>query len=156
MEQNERFISFIIEGEPRTKQRPRFSNYGSVYTPRETAEYEGKVKYSYLKLYKNVPKSKENLKIEIIANFAIPNNKSKEEKKLMLVGNIRPTKKDADNIAKIILDGLNNVAYEDDGQVVELIVIKKYNKEAYVEVKIEPLEHKKINEDNGIQQLKII
>ena len=38
-----------------------------------------------------------------------------------------PMKKpDADNIAKIVLDSLNKIAYEDDKQVVELTVIKRW------------------------------
>ena len=40
---------------------------------------------------------------------------------------ICPQKKpDADNIAKIICDALNDVAYKDDTQVVMLTIIKKY------------------------------
>ncbi len=35
-------------------------------------------------------------------------------------------KKDIDNIAKSILDGLNGVAYIDDKQVVQLTISKKY------------------------------
>ena len=35
-------------------------------------------------------------------------------------------KPDADNIAKIVLDSLNKIAYEDDKQVVELTVIKRW------------------------------
>ena len=35
-------------------------------------------------------------------------------------------KPDADNVAKIVLDSLNKIAYEDDKQVVELTVIKRW------------------------------
>ena len=45
----------------------------------------------------------------------------------MATNEIRPTKKpDNDNIAKIILDALNGVAYQDDKQVVSLQVEKYY------------------------------
>lgn len=51
-----------------------------------------------------------------------------------------PAKKpDADNIAKIICDSLNNVAYRDDTQVIELTVIKRYAKEPKVKVMISAL-----------------
>ena len=46
---------------------------------------------------------------------------------------------DADNIAKSILDGLTGVAYEDDDQVVELLVKKhkvKRKEEERVEIEI--------------------
>ena len=38
---------------------------------------------------------------------------------------LQPTlKPDADNIAKIICDGLNGIAYKDDKQIVSLTVLK--------------------------------
>ena len=41
-----------------------------------------------------------------------------------------PLKKpDSDNIAKIVLDSLNKIAFDDDAQVVELTVIKKWTEE---------------------------
>jgi Holliday junction resolvase RusA-like endonuclease len=56
-------------------------------------------------------------------------------------GYIKPTKKsDADNIAKIVLDSLNKIAYYDDAQVVELEVKKIYaQSEPYVDVLIEEI-----------------
>lgn len=45
-------------------------------------------------------------------------------------------KPDADNIAKIVLDGLNSIAYDDDNQITELIVKKIYGSKAYIKVKI--------------------
>lgn len=45
----------------------------------------------------------------------------------MIKGEIRPTKKpDLDNVAKIICDGLNKIAYEDDSQIIDLTVTKYY------------------------------
>ncbi|WP_332834903.1 RusA family crossover junction endodeoxyribonuclease [Clostridium perfringens] len=42
----------------------------------------------------------------------------------------KPTKKpDVDNIAKIILDSLNGVAYKDDSQIVDIRIIKKYTED---------------------------
>jgi Holliday junction resolvase RusA-like endonuclease len=54
-----------------------------------------------------------------------------------LNGCIYPTKKpDADNIAKIILDALNGVAYTDDTQVINLLVQKRYGEAPEVKVEI--------------------
>lgn len=51
----------------------------------------------------------------------------------MLQGKILPTKKpDCDNIAKIICDALNGVAYDDDKQIVALKVTKIYSDEPRV------------------------
>ena len=50
-------------------------------------------------------------------------------------GVINPqTKPDADNIAKIICDALNNIAYKDDTQIIELTVVKRYALEPKVKV----------------------
>lgn len=55
----------------------------------------------------------------------------------MLQGKILPTKKpDCDNIAKIICDALNGVAYKDDKQIVQLLVSKVYSVEPFVLVTI--------------------
>lgn len=43
-----------------------------------------------------------------------------------------------DNIAKIMLDALNGLAYPDDKQVVELQVLKTYDLDGYVEVELTP------------------
>ena len=63
----------------------------------------------------------------IIAYFAVPKSYSKAKRLDCVLNNLRPTKKpDADNIAKIILDSLNGIAYDDDSQIVELTVIKEW------------------------------
>ncbi|RGS43528.1 RusA family crossover junction endodeoxyribonuclease [Coprococcus eutactus] len=50
------------------------------------------------------------------------------KREAMLQGKIRPLKKcDADNIAKIICDGLNGIAYPDDKQITSLSVEKWYS-----------------------------
>lgn len=58
----------------------------------------------------------------------------------MLAGYEKPCKKpDIDNIAKVILDSLNDIAYHDDTQVVSLCMAKKYAETPRVEVKIQTL-----------------
>ena len=55
----------------------------------------------------------------------------------MLDGHIRSTKKpDCDNIAKIILDALNGLAYKDDKDIVSCLIEKWYGDEPRVEVYI--------------------
>lgn len=45
-------------------------------------------------------------------------------------------KPDVDNVAKIILDGLNKVAYNDDNQITDIKIRKIYDTESYVKVKL--------------------
>ena len=55
----------------------------------------------------------------------------------MLKGDLRPIKKpDCDNIAKIILDALNGIAFHDDSQIVTLEVFKYYSERPKVYVDI--------------------
>ena len=114
-------VRFTIPGNPRGKQRPRlckFNGKNYVYTPKETVNYEDLVKSSYLAEYnlcfeKDVP-----LEVLILAAFSIPKKIKKGLKSLMAAGVLLPTKRpDCDNIIKIILDGLNGVAYHDDSQI---------------------------------------
>lgn len=118
-----------MAGTPQGKARPKFCKIRErtiAYTPKQTIQYEQKIKTSYkdvkgVKFPKGTP-----LKVDITAFFDIPSYKAKWIKELMLEERILPTKKpDSDNIIKIILDGLNGVAYFDDCQVCDIIFAKK-------------------------------
>ena len=59
--------------------------------------------------------------------FAIPKNTKKSNRELYRLNKVLPTKKpDIDNCLKAVMDGLNKVAYEDDKQVVENHIIKRW------------------------------
>lgn len=133
-------VIFTIKGEPRGKGRPRFMKTGRVYTPTETAQYESLVGLSYRNSARGY-KFTSPVRVTVKAFHKPPKGKSKRVTEDMLNGRILPTKKpDADNVAKIILDGLNKVAWEDDTQVVEMMVTKRYSEEPMVAVIIEEIE----------------
>ena len=131
-------MKIVIDGKPMGKQRPRFNGKtGSVHTPSKTVNYENWVKLCYQQQCKG-----EKLTGEIVAfinaYYAIPKSTSKKNKKDMLLGIIRPTiKPDVDNIAKIILDSLNDLAYGDDKQVVSCCISKWYSENPRVTVELE-------------------
>ncbi len=133
-------IKFTIPGEPKAKQRHRTTKNGFNYTPKETVEYENWVKQCYF--IKNKQKMLEGqIKAVIKAYFTIPKSTSKKRRKLMIEEKIRPTKKpDTDNLAKIVLDSLNTLAFNDDKQVVDLKVEKYYSEEPRVEVVLEEIQ----------------
>lgn len=130
-------IKLVIPGEPMGKGRPRLGKY-STHTPVKTVNYENLVKEIFIiNKLKSIPE-RPQLKAVITSYYSIPESASKKKKELMRHGDIRPTKKpDCDNVAKIILDSLNKVAYADDSQVVELTINKWYSEEPRVEVEIE-------------------
>lgn len=108
------------------KQRARTLKSGFSYTPKETVNYETLVKLAYNQL-KDKSFFDGQVKISIIAHYQIPKSTSKTKTKQMISGEIRPTKKpDCDNIAKIICDALNGVAYRDDSQIISCLIEKYY------------------------------
>lgn len=122
-------VHFEIAGEPKGKGRPRFARIGGhvkAYTPAETAAYEDMVRLAYRQAARETfYEGPVGLRIE--CRFGIPKATSKRKAEQMRRGEILPTKKpDADNIAKMIADALNGIAYRDDSQIAELNVVRRY------------------------------
>lgn len=134
-------IRFTIPGEPKGKGRPRLGRSGHAYTPHDTAVYENLVKLCYRDENPDDCETAckdEPVKVLIWAYYQIPKSVSKKTRMAMQMDDIRPSKKpDCDNIAKIVCDALNGLAYYDDSQICELTVIKHYSETPRVEVKIE-------------------
>lgn len=134
----ETVLSFTVPGEPKGKARPRVTRSGHVFTPKGTQFYENTVKLCFAEKYPDHEPVADVGFIAIIdAGFAIPKSWSKKKREAALRGEIRPTKKpDADNIAKIILDPLNEIVYKDDSQIVGLCVTKFYTVKPCVIVRL--------------------
>lgn len=130
-------VKFVVPGKPFGKQRPRMSRRGkftTTYTPKETVEYENLVKLSYYTSNCDT-KLKGAIKAEIRGVFPVPKGTSNKQREKMISGEVKYTKKlDCDNMAKCILDALNNIAYDDDSQIYELKVSKEYGEIPRVEV----------------------
>lgn len=90
---------FTIYGEPKSKQRARVTTRGT-YTPVETKQAEQNIATAYQRT------RSEQFRFGIVMSIDFYN------------GNKR--RRDVDNMAKLVLDALNKVAYADDYQVVEL------------------------------------
>jgi Holliday junction resolvase RusA-like endonuclease len=128
----------MIPGEPTAKQRPRHGK-GYTYTPEKTVNYENLVKMCFMEQgYRQLLEGP--IEAHITAYFGIPKSTSKKKHEKMMLGDIVPTKKpDTDNIAKIVLDALNGIAYKDDSQVARLEVIKFYDEVPRVEVRLKSI-----------------
>jgi len=130
-------IEFTIVGEIQTKQRPRattIGGYARVYTPKDTILYENYVRAEYQRQCKDFSFQDKPLVINIECVFKA----NKDIQKFLDLGyNIACVNaKDCDNLAKIICDSLNGIAYNDDRQIVMLKVSKYYGESEYVKVKI--------------------
>lgn len=120
-------IIFEINAKPFGKERPRFGR-GTVYTPPKTAALEIMIG----NLAKQAMRGKKIIKGSVIAHITvrekIPDSWPEWKKTAAICGRIRHTKKpDLDNIAKLILDSINNIVYKDDSQVTYLRINKQYS-----------------------------
>lgn len=140
--------AFSIPGKPFGKQRPKFSRVGryvKTFTPDKTVSYENLVKFAYIGACKGHFPDNALLEVSIFAYYQIPTGTSKSKRARMIEHDIRPGKKpDADNIAKVICDALNGLAYKDDNAIAVLRVEKFYSENPRVDVII-----RELNEENG-------
>jgi len=93
-------LTMRIEATPVPKERARFTKYGGVYTPQRTAAFEAMVAAAWIE---QQGLTRTANPVTLFVNVGVVN-----------------MKKDLDNIVKSISDGLNNVAWLDDRQIVEL------------------------------------
>ena len=123
-----------IPGDPVGKERPRHTRNGHTYTPEKTKAYEAKVAACFLKAHgKRIDGP---VFVAITAYMPIPKRATKADRAAMEAGTRLPMKRpDADNIAKIVMDALNGLAYHDDAQVIGLSVLKRYG-DPHVEINI--------------------
>ena len=130
---------FEVPGKITGKGRPRVNTTTAIaYTPTKTKEYEELVKQYFIIKNRGVKPLEGRISVTIKAYFGIPKNASKKQREEMLNNNISPVKKpDIDNIAKILLDALNKLAFNDDNQIIKLSIEKVYSEEEKVSVLIE-------------------
>lgn len=134
-------MKFIVLGKPHGKDRVRYSGingYVRAYTPKLTVEYEKLVKSSAIEQCKEqLNKEYTGLVKMVIKAYFKPNKSISKKQYSLLIGKEYLKKPDSDNIAKIICDSLNGVAYKDDNQIALLYVEKVYDDKERVEVEIE-------------------
>lgn len=132
-------VKFTIDGEPVGKARPRMNtSTGKAYTPDKTRMYEDYIKLLYRSQIKHYFEGYVRVSIKAFYGVAKSDSKKKKEDKLSNI--LRPSKKpDIDNIVKLIADGLNDIAYKDDTQIVEMQAMKFYSDKPRVEVTIESI-----------------
>lgn len=127
-------VVFTILGKPFAKQRPRSTRQGRVYTPKETVSFERTVG-QIAALHFPEPLAGP-VRVSIYATFQ-PAASWSQKKARDHIGTPHTQRPDLDNCAKAILDGLNRIAWADDGQVADLHVRKIWGPEARTVVTVE-------------------
>lgn len=129
-------VIFTIPGKPFAKQRPRATRQGRVYTPAATVSFErtvGQIATQHFSEPITGP-----VKVTIFATFEPAKSWSKR-KAAEHLNRPHTQRPDLDNCGKAILDGLNRIAWADDGQVSELHVRKIWGPAAQTVVTVEAL-----------------
>lgn len=139
------FLSFTAHVSPCGKDRPRFSlrsGFPRVYTSVKTRRFEtifSDVAHGAMMRAGLMP-TYDAVRIHIVVYFPVPQSYSKKKRGECIASLIKPMMKpDIDNVVKAVLDAMNGVVYDDDKQVFELFVSKRYTDrgEGYVEVEVE-------------------
>ena len=94
---DEIFLTFY--GEPVSKQRPRMGKNGQAYTPKRTRDAEAVIADRWSEEVGG--KFEPEARLGVSLQFVCANRR----------------RKDLDNMAKLVLDALNGVAYDDDSQI---------------------------------------
>ena len=123
----------VVKGEPVAKGRPRFTRTGHTYTPPKTRRQEQQIREAYTGAQLDGP-------IEAEFTFIYEPPKSLSLKKKMdLMGQPKVTRPDTDNLVKLALDALNNVAYSDDNLIYKITSRKIYGPEAMTIIQLKEM-----------------
>lgn len=121
-------IDLLVPGEPRGKARPRFDRAtGRVFTPTASMRAEHRIQVEWISIGRPTVEGPLSLEIDIVLRR--PQNHYKSDGGLSAAGarSVRPTKRpDWDNVAKLVADALNGMAYHDDAQIVEAHTSKRW------------------------------
>ena len=129
-------IFFVVPGEPVPKARPRFTMQGGkarTYTPTSSAAYETTIGLLAHAAMQGRAPMQGAVAVQLQAFFPVPKTWSKKRKAAAHWHASRP---DLDNIVKSALDGLNRVAFADDGQVSSIYATKAYSDTPRLEVSV--------------------
>ncbi|QLG89832.1 RusA family crossover junction endodeoxyribonuclease [Chitinibacter bivalviorum] len=137
-------LEFFVPGAPVGKGRPKATTRGGkfahLYTPEKTVAYEGLIAHAARMAMGERELIEGPVMVQMDIRVPIAASWSKKKQELARQGEVMPTKKpDIDNVEKAIFDGLNNVAWKDDVQVVEVSKRKRFSDVPGVRVRITPL-----------------
>lgn len=131
-------IEFTVPGKPVGKGRPRvgtIAGHAHMYTPKVTVQYENWIKQCYLKAAGHT-KLLPPLTIKVLATYTVPKSYGKQKRIDCLRGYLRPRKPDWDNIGKVVCDALNKLAYDDDVDIYDAHVIKRYDEHDMLRIQL--------------------
>lgn len=132
--------AFTYYGEAIAKGRPRVTTVGGfarAYTPNRTGAFESKIRAicAVEMARAGMHATPDACCVEMAFERKPPKSWSKK-RAVEMRGEPITIKPDLDNLAKAILDALNGVAYEDDAQVSDLHISRRWGETDSVRVRI--------------------
>lgn len=131
-------VTLTIPGKPFAKQRPRFNRKtGAAFTPPETVSFERTVgTIAAQRIQKPIVGP---VRIDILAVFQMPASWSGRKRDAHR-GSPHAQRPDLDNICKAVTDGLNRIAFEDDGQIADINASKQWGDVAHTTIRVRGME----------------
>ena len=133
-------VKFSVEGVPVGKGRPKFArrgNFVTAYTPAKTKTYEQQVADAARVAMGAKLRTMEPVQVNMDIFVPIPKSWSKIKRARALNGVEYPTTKpDSSNILKSIEDAMNGIVFEDDKQIINHCITKRYSDNPRVEVRV--------------------
>ena len=134
-----RIVQFTVTGRPLAKGRVRFTKTGHAFTPERTVGFEGKLALAAQVAMDGRPPVEGPVAVTLEVLLPIAASWSKKKREAAVLGHVRPTgRPDLDNFAKM-LDALNLVVWNDDAQIVELVVFKRYSEAPQLAITVDTI-----------------
>ena len=121
-------LTFTVPGAAIGKARPRFTRAGGfprAFTPPETVRRENLIALFYRQAAPDLPPFDGPVTLAIEARYIMPQSWSQKKRNDMR-GKGATKRPDFDNLAKIVGDALNKIAWVDDSQIVKARVAKAW------------------------------
>jgi Holliday junction resolvase RusA-like endonuclease len=141
----EPFVVFELPGEPRAWGRARAQirktregkPFIHFFMDGDEAHYRESLKWLAKAALRARQPTSRPVTLLVHAYLPIPKDWTMREKADARAGVIRPASKpDADNFGKIVGDSLNEIVWDDDAQIVDLRVIKRYSDKPALRVEV--------------------
>jgi Holliday junction resolvase RusA-like endonuclease len=125
------FITLVFKVEPVAKGRPRIARSGHAFTPSKTRKAESDIKTLAKLEMKKLKKEPFSAPVAVAIEFIMQKPKKPSQP--------YPSRSDLDNYAKLVCDALNEIVWDDDSQIVDLYLTKRWGEASQITVQVTPL-----------------
>lgn len=125
------YITLVFPVEPVAKGRPRITRSGHAFTPAKTRKAESEIET--LARIEMAKQKREAFSCPVAVAIEFIMQKPKKPSQPY------PSRADLDNYAKLVCDALNEIVWNDDSQIVDLYLTKRWGDASKITVQVSPL-----------------